>query len=49
MTPINNVIGSYGNSYVTSLTVNGASSGKVAIDFAELSRWSDSNITVTTI
>ena len=49
MTPINSVIGSYGNSYVTGLTVNGASSGKVAIDFAELSRWSDSNITVTTI
>lgn len=49
MTPINNIIGQYGNSYVTGLTVNGASSGQVAIDFAELSRWSEGNITVTTI
>lgn len=49
MTPINNVIGSYGNSYVTSLTINGTSGGEVAIDFAELSRWTESNITVTTV
>lgn len=49
MTPINNVIGSYGNSYVTALTINGASGGEVAIDFAELSRWTESNIAVTTV
>jgi hypothetical protein len=49
MTPINSVIGSYGNSYVTSLTVNGSSGGEVSIDYAELSRWTSDNVTVTTI
>ncbi len=43
-TPVNNVIGAYGNSYVTLLTVNAGSS--VAIGFDELSRWTSANITV---
>jgi hypothetical protein len=46
-TPINQVIGQFGNSYVTALTVNGSSSGQVAIDFNELSRWTEANISVT--
>lgn len=44
-TPANNVIGQYGDSYVTSITVNGGSS--VVINFEELSRYTDVNITVT--
>ncbi|MGH9928346.1 MAG: baseplate J/gp47 family protein [Pyrinomonadaceae bacterium] len=47
-TPINNVIGAYGNSYVSSLTVNGGNSN-VAIAFNQLSRWTDANITVTVV
>jgi hypothetical protein len=46
-TPINQVIGQFGNSYVTVLTVNGSSSGQVTIDFNELSRWTEANISVT--
>ena len=45
-TPINQVIGTYGNAYVTNLTVNTLTSGQVAIDFNELSRWTSGNITV---
>ncbi|WP_311514762.1 baseplate J/gp47 family protein [Oligella urethralis] len=45
-TPINQVIGRYGASYVTSLTLDGASTNK-AIAYNELSRWLESNITVT--
>ena len=45
-TPINSVIGSYGNSYVLGLTLQGGSSN-IPIDFDELSRWTDLNITVT--
>lgn len=45
-TPINQVIGRYGNSYVTSLTLDGVSANK-SIAYNELSRWLDSNITVT--
>lgn len=44
-TPINKVIGSYGNSYVNSMTLNGSSSN-VTIAFNQLSRWTISNITV---
>ena len=44
-TPANNVIGQFGDSYVTSITVNGGAS--VAINFEELSRYTDVNITVT--
>ena len=46
-TPANNVIGQYGNSYVTSITVNGGA--LVAIGFEELSRFTDANITVNLI
>lgn len=45
-TPVNSVIGSYGNSYVTGLTVNGSGSGQITIAFNELSQWTDGNITV---
>ncbi len=45
-TPINSVIGSYGNSYVLGLTLQGGTSN-ITIDFDELSRWTDANITVT--
>lgn len=45
-TPINNVIGSYGNSYIQSLDINGTTSGAVTIAFNQLSRFSDANITV---
>lgn len=47
-TPINQVIGQYGNSYVQSMTVNGSTSN-VDIDFNELSRWTKSNITVSIV
>lgn len=46
-TPVNNVIGSYGNSIVTSLTVDGGN--VVAVAFNEISRWTDSNITVNIV
>ena len=46
-TPINQVIGQYGNSYVSSLIVNSLTTGEVVITFNELSRWADANITVT--
>lgn len=44
-TPINKILGTYGNSYVESLTVNGASTN-TTIAFNQLSRWTTSNITV---
>ena len=47
-TPINKVIGSYGNSYVDSMTLNGGITN-VTIDFNELSRWTTSNITVNIV
>lgn len=47
-TPINKVIGSYGNSYVNSMTLN-SGTANVTIDFNELSRWTTSNITVTIV
>lgn len=47
-TPVNQVIGQYGNSYVTSLLLNGASTNLV-IAYNQMSRWSESNITVTII
>ena len=43
-TPVNKTIGSYGDSYVTSITVNAGAS--VVISFEELSRFTDANITV---
>ncbi len=47
-TPVNKVIGQYGNSYVQAMTVNGGTSN-VAIAFNQLSRWTTSNITVTLV
>ena len=47
-TPVNKVIGQYGNSYVQSMTVNGGTSN-VAIAFNQLSRWTSSNITVNLV
>lgn len=44
-TPINKVIGSYGNSYVTLLQLNGAQAN-VPIAYNQMSRWTESNITV---
>lgn len=44
-TPVNQVIGQYGNSYIDTLTLNGSSSN-VTIAFNELSRFSNANITV---
>lgn len=47
-TPVNQVIGKYGNSYVTGLTVNTLSFGAILpIAINELSRWTLANITVT--
>lgn len=47
-TPINQVIGQFGNSYVSAMTVNGSNT-TVDIKYNELSRWTTSNITVTVI
>lgn len=47
-TPINHVIGEYGNSYVSNLTLNG-SAANVTIAFNELSRFTEANITVTIV
>lgn len=47
-TPINKVIGSYGNSYVSNMLLNGNASN-VVINFNQLSRWTTSNITVTIV
>jgi uncharacterized phage protein gp47/JayE len=43
-TPANQVIGQFGDSYVTAITVNAGAS--VAINFEELARFTDANITV---
>ena len=45
-TPINHVIEPYGNAYVSALTVN-SGTANIAIAYNELSRWTESNITVT--
>ena len=44
-TPVNSVVGAYGNSYAASITVNGGS--VKAIAFNEKSRFTTGNITVT--
>ena len=46
-TPANNVVGESGDSYVTSITVNGGST--VPIGFDQLSRFTDANIAVIVI
>lgn len=45
-TPINQVIGQFGNSYIVSTDVNGVTQGSLSISFNELSRWSEDNINV---
>lgn len=47
-TPINKIIGTYGNSYVESMTLNGNTTN-VTIDFNELSRWTTNNIIVSIV
>lgn len=47
-TPINKVIGEFGNSFVQSMTLNGAETS-VPIAFNELSRWTTANIQVTIV
>lgn len=47
-TPINKVIGAYGNSYVSLLELNGGSSN-LAIAFNQLARFTSGNITVTIV
>lgn len=47
-TPVNKVLGSYGNSYVQTLTVNGGTAN-VAVPFNKISRWTSGNITVTIV
>ena len=47
-TPINKVLGEFGNSYIQSFTVSGGTSN-VAIAFNQLSRWTASNISTTVV
>ncbi|MGL5727660.1 MAG: baseplate J/gp47 family protein [Plesiomonas sp.] len=47
-TPVNKVIGAYGNSFVQNMTLNGATTN-VAINWNQLSRWTTSNITVNVV
>lgn len=47
-TPINKVIGEFGNSYIQSFTVNGGTSN-IAIAFNQLSRWTSANISTTVV
>jgi uncharacterized phage protein gp47/JayE len=48
-TPINQVVGQYKNAYISTLTINGASTGAVTIDFDEISSWTTGNISVTVV
>lgn len=48
-TPVNQVIGTYGRSYITALAITGAVSGVLTINFNQISRWTSGNITVTII
>ncbi|MGL4680815.1 MAG: baseplate J/gp47 family protein [Plesiomonas shigelloides] len=47
-TPVNKVIGAYGNSYVQNMTLNGATTN-ITINWNQLSRWTTSNITVNVV
>lgn len=47
-TPINKVLGSYGNSYIQALTVNGGDTN-VIVPFNKISYWDSSNISVTVV
>ena len=46
--PVNKVIGAYGNSSITGMTVNGGSSD-VIIEYNQLSRWTTANVTVVIV
>ena len=46
MTPVNKIIGSFGNSYIESLSINDVTSGTVAITPFQLSRWVSSGVEV---
>lgn len=48
-TPINYVIGQYKGAYISSSTINSLTTGVVAIDFDEISVWSENNISVTVL
>lgn len=45
-TPINKIVGQYGNGFISELKINGAFVN-IPIAYNQLSRWSESNITVT--
>lgn len=47
--PINRVLGQYGNAYIESITIEGASGGLLTITPFELTRWTSSNMTVEVV
>lgn len=47
-TPVNKVLGLYGNAYVDTMTINGGTTN-ISIAFNQLSRWTTSNITVNIV
>ena len=47
-TPVNKIVGQYGQSYVESITLNGGAAN-VAVGFNQLSRWQESAIAVTVV
>lgn len=47
-TPINKVLGEFGNSYIQSFTVNGGTTN-IAVAFNQLSRWTSANISTTVV
>lgn len=47
-TPVNKVLGLYGNAYVETMTINGGTDN-IAISFNQLSRWTTSNIMVNIV
>lgn len=49
MTPVNKIIGSYGNSYIDTMSINGKTTGQVEISPFQLSTWISTNITVEVI
>lgn len=50
VTPVNQVIGGFGNSYIDSMTINGNAQGSIVdIQFNELARFTSGNITVNLI
>lgn len=49
MTPVNKIIGSYGNSYIESMKINNKTSGQVEITAFQLSVWVSTNITIEVV